>query len=278
MRDFFENIPRYGGFFLFLLLELVCFILIVRYNQDQRTIFLHSSNLFAGFVNKKYTDSRDYLGLVRRVDSLRADNAALNERVANLRVSRISVVEDSSVISTDTSSEFDIIPARIINNSINRHHNYLTLDVGRLDQVDAHAGVVTSRGIVGIITHVSDHYARVMSVLHRQSRISASVKKNGFFGTLIWTDTDPQRLTLEDVPKHAEVTNGDTIVTSGHSAIFPPGIFIGKVESWKLEPGKNSYTIQVKLNEDIGRVRDVFVIRHLRRKELTELEQKSTNE
>lgn len=278
MRDFFDKIPRYSGFFIFILLEAICFILIVRYNSSQREIFLYSSSLFSGFMNKNYADATAYIGLTERVDSLKNENRALKKQIANFRERIVLAQTDSIPARFDSTALYDVIPAKIISNSVSLNHNYLTLDVGRKDKVEALNGVISANGVVGIVKNVSNHYARVMSLLHRQSRISAAIKKNGFFGTLVWRGDNPKIMILEDVPKHATVTVGDTIVTSGYSAIFPPGLMIGKVLNHKLAAGSNSHTITVELQEDLSRLKDVYVVKNLRKRELDSLLEESRDE
>ncbi len=280
MRDFFGNFARFGGFFFFVLLEVICFVLIVRFNKNQRDIYLNSSNLFAGYVNKKYDQWSDYFHLTLVADSLARENARLLEELSNKEISVVIAADDTVHSQRDTilKSSFQLIPAKVINNSISKNHNFLTIDKGKLDNLEPHLGVVTDKGVVGIVRNVSPNYARVMSVLHRQMHISAALKNQKYFGSLVWKNNDPTRVTLEEIPKHAQPAVGDTVVTSGYSSIFPPGIFVGTVENYRVEPGNNAYTITVKLGEDIGKIQYVYVVRNLNVHQIKMLEEDLENE
>lgn len=256
-----------------MLLELVCFILIVRYNQNQRTIFLHSANLFAGALLDRYDAATGYFNLREVNDSLALANARYLERI-----SPEGQKAESQTVADSLESLFDVIPARVINNSISQNHNYLTLNKGSRDGIRPHSGVITDKGLVGIVRDVSPGFARVMSLLHRQTRISAAIQRSGYFGSLVWRRNDPSFMSLEDVPKHADIKLGDTVVTSGYSAIFPEGILIGVIDDYELESGSNAYKILVHLNEDLSRLDYVYVTRYRAQEELLELEERVENE
>lgn len=184
-----------------------------------------------------------------------------------------TAVYRDSLQADSTAPMFTFIAANVVSNSIISANNSLRLDRGAADGVKPHMGVISSdEGLVGIVRETAEHYCRVMSLLHSQSRIKASIRRNGYFGTLAWNGGDPMRMQLEAIPKHAEVAVGDTIQTSGYSQIFPKGILIGKVESAKLGPGENFYTITVKLFNDLSKVQYVYIVDNLMRDEHEELD------
>jgi rod shape-determining protein MreC len=121
-------------------------------------------------------------------------------------------------------------------------------------------GVISSHGIAGIVDRVGEKYATAISILHSAARISASIQRNEYFGSLVWKEIDPGHMILEDIPKQANIVVGDSIITSGYSFIFPKGIFIGTVEKFWMEGGSNYYTVDVRLHEDIARLDQVYVI------------------
>lgn len=280
MLDFFGNFARYGTFFTFLLLEIICFSLVVRYNKSQQEILLHSGNLFSGMVLQAYNSGRNYLHLADVADSLALHNAELIERASSETDPPILVFKDTIEITIDTqlTSRFEIIPAKVINNSINKFHNFLTLDQGSNSGLEPGMGVITPFGLVGIVRNVSSQYARVMSVLHRQNRVSVAVKRTGFFGTLVWQGEDPLSGSVEDIPKHANLVIGDTLVTSGYSSIFPRGLPVGIVTDFELASGSNSYTVDVKLGQDLSNINYCYVVKNIRKQEIEEIEQSVENE
>ncbi len=260
MNNLLLFIIRYSAFLLFVVLEMIALVLIVRYNDNQRTIYLNSSSIFSGrlynFADKAY----EYNNLRDIADSLANENAKLKTNVFNLErtIQHISIAQ--SPVDSCILEPYRIIEARIINNSINQRNNHFTLDKGIGDSILAGMGVISPNGIAGIIDQVGTEYSTAISILHSAARISASIRRNNYFGSLIWKETDPRHMILEAVPRQADLLIGDTIVTSGYSYIYPRGIFIGTISRFWIEGGSNYYTIEVKLQEDIARLDQVYVV------------------
>ena len=165
----------------------------------------------------------------------------------------------------------------MVNNSVNRYNNYLTLNRGNKHGITSNSGVINGSGIVGIVQKTSTNYAAVMSILHRSTKISAKLKKGDYFGSLTWKGENAQEMNLEAIPKHAEVEIGDTITTSGFSSMFPKGLMIGIVESADLVNGSNFYDIKIKLSCDMNNISHVFIVTNLMREEQETLEAATEN-
>jgi len=260
MNNLLLFIIRYSAFLLFVLLEIVALILIVRYNDDQRAIFINSSVVFSGRVYKMADNAYKYSHLQVIADSLANENAKLKTEVFNLERSFQHLSGSDRPIDSCILETYKIIDARVINNSINQRNNHFTLDKGSRDGIRNGMGVISPHGIAGIIDQTGSDYSTAISVLHSAARISASIKRNNFFGSLVWREINPAYMTLEAIPRQADILIGDTIVTSGYSFIYPRGIFIGTVHRFWTEGGSNYYTIEVKLQEDISRLDRVYVI------------------
>ncbi|RMF26483.1 MAG: rod shape-determining protein MreC, partial [Bacteroidetes bacterium] len=184
MRSLLEVLFRYGGFWTFLLLEGLSIYLVVQFNQHQRAIAHTSLNRFTGWVDQTTHAMQTFFRTRIYADSLAAENARLRQQLLELQMRyppRTIRVE-----SEEPAQAFQMQAARVLHNSIHRHHNYLVLDKGRRQGVEPHSAVVVDEGIVGIVRQVSEHYCLVMSVLNRQARISAAIEGKGFFGTLQW--------------------------------------------------------------------------------------------
>ncbi len=273
-------LAQFGGFFLFLLLEGICMYLIVRFNENQGRIYASSANLLSGRVLSIYGNAAAYFGLRRQVGQL-------NERIAELEgESWRSYYYDHSDRDTATAlvdsnslrPMYAYIAAEVFNNSISGEKNMLTINRGRKHGVREGMGVITTDGVVGVVRHVTEHFASVMSVLHKQVHVSASIRSKGYFGSLGWQGSDSRYMFLRDVPKHNLVYPGDTVETSGYSSILPRGILIGRVESCVVPAGESNYEIKVKLKVDMGRLRRVYVVQNLFQSEFEELERERSNE
>jgi rod shape-determining protein MreC len=163
--------------------------------------------------------------------------------------------------------------AKVVNNSTNRRSNYLTLDRGSLQGVKPEMGVISPDGIVGIVKDVSEHYCSVISFLHKDSRISARVKKNGFIGSMVWEGYDARTGSLKDIAKHVKLAVGDTIVTSSFSAIFPEGVMIGKIGKLNSNTGVNFQEIDVRLSTPFSSLSHVYIVDNVMKEEQQQLEQ-----
>jgi rod shape-determining protein MreC len=168
--------------------------------------------------------------------------------------------------------QYEYIPAIVVNNSITKRNNYITLNRGSDHGIVPEMGVISESGIVGIVMNVSEHYCTVLSLLNNNCKISAKIKKNGAFGSLVWDGNDPRYARLLDVNKHVPITGNDEIITSNFSTIFPEGIPIGRIYSHSLDAGYNFHTIKVELNTDFGTVSSVYIIRNLIKNEQLNLE------
>ncbi|MEL7020749.1 MAG: rod shape-determining protein MreC [Bacteroidota bacterium] len=263
---------------MFVLLELLCIYLVVNFNEKQSQISTHSGNRVVGTLYDYSARTRDYFNLTTINDSLAKDNAMLLAQLKNAQYDT-QVERDTAYIELDTTQQqFTYIEARVINNSINRSNNSLTLNRGRADGVRPHMGVLSQDGLVGVVRNVSEHYSRVASLLHKQTRISASIKRNNFFGSLVWNERDPRMMNLVDVPRHAELRLGDTVLTSGYSVMFPKGFMIGIIEDFDLQSGSNYYDIRVRLTQDLGNIEYVYIVENLLGEELRQLEKEAADE
>lgn len=263
-----QLLTRYGTFLLFLLLETVSFYLVVNYNRDQGAIFLSSANRISGGLNQRYDKMLSYFDLDDKIRQVQAENARLISELETLR----SFHADLSEI-PDTTLTFKTIPAKVFNKSTFGNNNWLTLDVGSKEGVKPGMGVINDKGVVGIVRSVSENFSLVMAVLHRDMRISGAVHNKSSHGLLMWKDTDPRILDLAYVPRHVELEQGDTIVTSGFSNIFPKDILVGTILSRQVPQGQNFYEVKVELAYDFFDLDYVYVIENLTRDEVVQLEE-----
>ena len=259
MGNVFLILLRFGYHILFFLLEFVAVYLIVNYNQSQKEIFINSTNILATSVNQKVDDLERFSNLQQTNDQLKLENARLVERFIQENVN--STAQNIDTLVSD-SLKYELIPTTICNSTYTLRNNNLTLCQGSLSGIEKDMGVITDNGLVGIVRNVSPNYARVMSILHSQSLIDCSIKRNNAHGTLIWNGRNSRILNLMDIPKHISVLQGDTIITSGYSTIFPKGILVGKIKEVTLANGSNSYDISVELFNDPVTLNTAFVVRN----------------
>jgi len=276
MRALFVLFLKYGGIILFVILEAICMFLVVEYNQKQGEIYTTSHKKWVGGIYNQAEDFAQYLKLSAINDSLAAENARLYAQLDNAKY--INTLEIDSAYVESTAQRYSYISAKVINSSYTNHNNFLTLDKGTSDGIHSGMGIISSFGVVGIITSASEKYSVALSVLHRDARISAGIRGSNYHGGIIWEGTNPKEVKLVDVPKHAIFEKGDTIQTTGYSTFFPAEIMIGKVTNFELESGSNFYNIDVELSNDLTNIQYVYVVNHLQQEEIKQLEEEGKNE
>jgi len=279
VRSLVLFLVQYGGVGLFFVLEAVCLYLVVNYNQQQKEIWLNSSNIISGSILNFRSDISQYYHLSDFADSLAADNARLKARLNNAQF--VQTILMDSIKDVEKQQQYTYINARIVNSTIHLHNNTFTIDRGSKHGIRPHMGVIDSNpggGIVGIVTNVSRNYSVVMALLHQETKIPAAIRRNHYHGFLSWQPSNPKIINLIDVPKHAEILTTDTIETSTYSALFPAGIPVGIVDSFWQDPGSNFHTISASLINDLGNVQYVYVVNNLMKGEVEKLEEEAKGE
>ena len=269
MKEIIKLILKYHFTIIFILLEIVSFSLIIRHNEYQRAIFSESASTLFGNISSTITSIKDYFRLKEMNESLANENILLKNRLEKYEFLRDTIIHGTVV--QDSIPVYEYIGAKQANATYNRTKNYITLNQGRKNGLQKEMAVCTPEGIVGLIQDLSDHFAVVIPLINVDSRISAKIKKNNYYGSLQWDGNDYAYSYLNDIPYHVEVNAGDTIVTSGLSKIFPEGIVVGYVESVDKETA-NFLKIKVKLAVDFKRINHVYVILNNKKNEQTSLE------
>lgn len=269
MKEIIKLILKYHFTIIFILLEIVSFSLIIRHNEYQRAIFSESASTLFGNISSTITSIKDYFRLKEMNESLANENILLKNRLEEYELLRDTIIHGTVI--QDSIPVYEYIGAKQVNATYNRTKNYITLNRGRKNGLQKEMAVCTPEGIVGLIQDLSDHFAVVIPLINVDSRISAKIKKNNYYGSLQWDGNDYAYSYLNDIPYHVEVNVGDTIVTSGLSKIFPEGIVVGYVESVDKETA-NFLKIKVKLAVDFKRINHVYVILNNKKNEQTSLE------
>lgn len=284
MSELFKFFVRYSSWFLFVIYLVAGLVMLFSRNPFQHHVYLSSANVVASSVYKATNNVTSYFSLRDINEDLQRRNSDLE--LENYRLK--SVIRDykeklyADTMTVDSAlSRYHFLIAHVINNSINHSHNYITIEKGRLDGVEPEMGVIDQNGIVGIVNVVSDHTARLISVLNPYLRLSCKVKGEEQVGSLVWDGRDPGEAILEELPKHARFVKGDTVVTSGYSSVFPEGVPVGTIISGSRDREDNFYTLRIKLFTDFSTLSTVRVIRDNMKEELEvvekELEVKNVN-
>jgi rod shape-determining protein MreC len=238
--------------------------MLFRYNSYQGSVWLSSANRVAGQYYEMESGITSFFSLTRANEELTLRNFYLERQVDQLRRLYMDATNDTTVEERSQLqflSQYKLIPAKVVSNSVNKPDNLMTINKGKADGVEIDMGVACGNGVVGVVYLVSDHYSVVIPALNaNSSRISCAIRNRGYFGYLHWIGGDPTIAFVEDIPRHAHFRKGEWVVTSGYSSIFPSGVLVGKIEKVFNSNDGLSYKLQVRLSTDFSCLRDVVVI------------------
>ena len=274
MRNLLEFLAKYNHWFVFLILEVVSMVLLFQYNSYQGSAWFSSANAVTGKLYEWDANVETFFSLTKVNQELTQRNAYLEQEVQKLSDSLVSVTKDSSIYHRDQFAllrNYRLIPAKVVVNSIDKPGNLMTIDKGSADGIHKDMGVISGTGVVGIVYLVAEHYAIVIPVLNTKSNISCMIQNRGYFGYLRWKGGVSDLAYLEEVPRHAHFKLGDYVVTSGYSAVFPPGVRVGRILHVFNSADGLSYRVQLRLSTDFARLRDVCVIDDSAMKERLEI-------
>ena len=272
MSHLLRFIVKHHFLILFLLIEIFSLFLLFSANPYQKVKFYNASHRLSGKISARVENIRDYFSLHYENRQLAEENSRLYNRLKSSYA--IPLLDTTFTSDSVARRKFFYLNSRVINNTVNKQYNFITLDKGYRGGVSPDMAVISAEGIVGIVKSVSEDYSSVLSLLNRDFTVSAKIKKNGYFGPLSWNGNSTQHATLIDIPHHVDLAKGDTIVTSGFGGVFPEGLMIGVISSFRLKGG-NYYEIRVELSTDFRRLDYVQVIRNIARPEIDSLENAS---
>ena len=263
MRNLLAFLAKYNHWFVFILLEVICFVLLFRFNNFQGSVYFSSANAVAGKVYEYNSSVTTFFNMSQSNKKLSERNLSLEQQVRAL-TQYIATHHGDSLAMEQCQKQalagFKLIPAKVIQSTINREDNLITIDKGKADGIHEDMGVACGTGVVGVVYMASDHYSIVLPVINVNSNISVMIRKRGYFGFLHWKGTPSDIAYVDDVPRHARFALGDYVVTNGYSSIFPPGIMVGKILHVFNSSDGLSYRVQLRLSTDFGKLRHVCVI------------------
>jgi rod shape-determining protein MreC len=269
MRNLFAFLWKYQFVVLFFILETFSIILLVNSYSYHKSVTYKITSEFSGRIFNSYSNITDYFSLKQENQRLVEENARLRNQLK------------SSLLISDTNTVFidnlyHAIPAKVISTTVNRPNNYILVNKGSNQGVELEMGAISSNGVAGFVVGVSEHYSVIMSVLHKNMRLSASIVKNGQLVNVIWQGPDYRIGKVIDIPSHIHLSEGDTLVTSGNSMIFPQGIIIGTIVEQLESENKGLGNASLKFATDFNSLKNVYLIKNLMKDEQEKLIQEAT--
>ena len=275
MQQIINFLIRNKNFLLFAFLFFISLVFTIQSHSYHKSKFINSANFLSGGVYESLSNVQDYFNLKTYNQRLLEENARLRENESKF-LSQVNQTDSLTIYNAE--GQYEYIPAKVLRNSYSKTDNIIMLKAGRRDSITPEMGVITSQGIVGFIEKTSTKYSTVLSILNTNFKTEAKLRSSEHFGTLEWDAIEPNVVKIVDMQEQAPIKIGDTIETSGRSAIFPKGIPIGSIESFELDNSKNFYTLSVRLFNDMTSLGHVYVIKNNDSEEIKTLEQSSTDE
>ena len=247
---------------LFIVLEVISILLLANSQRFHRNRMVNTTNDVVGKIYEWGSEIGNYFRLNSANEQLAEENAMLRKQ--------LSVVHDTTSCFYDTIGSdtlYEYIPAQVVNNSTNQANNYIIINKGRRDGIERDMSVISSEGIVGVVTDVSRNYASVMSLLHSKSVVGVRFKNNQEIARLVWETNNYHFGMVEDIPTHILLQKGDTILTSSNSNIFPEDLMVGTVEEFYPTAVDALNKAKIRYATDFSTLRHVYIINDLHKPE-----------
>jgi rod shape-determining protein MreC len=268
MNKILDFLYKHLAFILFVVLELLAFLLVVNKNDLQRSVAFRYATTMSAWTYSVATSVTDYFGLAEANRLLAEENARLRSEMSDIE-SRFNF---SDSICSDVDGDIEYISAKVVYNSVYDLQNYIIVDKGSEHGIEADMGVFAPQGVVGVVLRVSKNYSVVLPIINPDQIISAKIKSNEVLGPVVWKGKSPNYAKLEEIPNHTNVVAGDSVVTSGFSAIFPEGILIGTVDKVSLVEHTMFCDIDVSLAVDFQSLSYVTIASYKNKHELSDLQ------
>lgn len=274
MKNLFKIILKNHYILLFIVLEISALYMIFQYKNYQNSYWVNSSNNFSGTVFEKINDVESYLTLKEQNDLLAEENAKLRAQLPNT----LKLIDGGYIYQSDSlfKQRYTYKKAKVIQNTIYKKDNFLTLNLGEYDGIKPEMGIITDKGVIGFIVFTGKNYSTAISILNSKASVSVRVSKNNAIGTMIWDGKNHTQASIQDIPLTTAIEIGDTLVSSGFSAYYPEGILIGLIVDKKVGENQQMHNLKIKLFEDFNKLNYVYIIESMDIKELKELEEKTT--
>jgi len=274
MRSLLEILAKYYHWLIFIMLEVVSFVLLFQFNHYQSSVWLTTANVVVGRIDAWERSLLNYMTLGQVNQQLTRRNLYLEQNNEALTRQLMQLTHDSTrteLLQAQRLQGVDLLPAEGVTNSVLRKNNWMTVSAGALDGVQPEMGVVCGTGIVGIVLITSDHYSIVTPLLNGNSSVSCRLRGSSYIGFLRWDGRSPLYCILDDIPRHARFKIGDIVETSGHGSTFPAGLFVGRVSAIENSDDGLSYRLRVHLGMDFSRMQHVSIVRQTFQQELRDL-------
>ena len=279
MKNIIGFIRQNFTFFSFLILQILSLVMLSSNSKTHETFFGGWSNQVSGNINQYYSSWTYFFSLKATNEKLAAENVALRNQLAQNFVGFDTTKKLGTLILRKDSLEkirkFYYYPAKVVGNTFTLQKNYIVIERGSKQGIKKDMAAISPDGsIVGVVVEVNENYSTIMSLLHRNSKVSAMLKRDRIAGSIEWDGMSPDILLLKNISKSALPKIGDTVLTSPYSSSFPAQLMIGRVASIVKDPSSNFLTLNIKSATNFYNLEFVYLVENKRMEAQSDIEQK----
>jgi len=279
MQKLLEFLIGKRHWLLFIVCEIISLTLLYHNNAYQRNVMFSSANVVTGYIMSVSNSVFSFFNLREENRQLFERNKQLEMEILSHRIRMETIQIDSwlndDILMDSLTQPYELISANVVNNSVIHLLNYITINKGSKDGIEPDMGVISTHGVVGIVRTVNERFSVIIPLLNPKWRLSCKLFNSNYYGTLVWDGRDARYANLEELPTHASFQAGDSVVTSGFTAIFPAGIMVGTVDKSDFSVSSGFYSIKVKLATNFHNLSSVWVVKNNLQKEQWAVEQEA---
>ena len=253
MQSIINSIVKNRNLIIYLFLSFVTFNYLYNNSSVHYSGFGKIGTYISGSTSSIYSYISSYF-------NLRQENNKLIEENLELKKYESQFIDKSDTRDLLENKIDKTISAKVILNSINKNKNIIVINKGELNGITKEMGVISSKGVVGIIKNITDNYSSIVSLLNTDLKINAVLKNSSTIGSISWNGLDPRIVQLNDIPLSSSIKVGDTIETGGMSFYFPKGIPIGIIENYNNTSLEGYYSIDVSIFIDFSSLSNLYII------------------
>ena len=257
----------------FLVLEIAAIVMLGHSSSLQNIWINRASHRVHATIWSGGESVRNYFTLDRQNKTLAAENMELSAIVREFGQKDLSYRENH--IYDSRVGRFRMTPATIVKASRNSRHNYIILNKGSEDGIKPQAGIVTTRGVIGVVNSVGKHYSYGITLMNPRMSVSARIGLTGTVAPLEWDGLSTDGAIMKGLPLHRQISQGDTVWTSGFSSVFPADIPIGVTGRIRQVDGSTN-EVRVHLFQDFSALRYVIITENLDREEIAAIEKEAS--
>ncbi len=257
MQKFFTLFVRYNSYLLFIVYCCISFLFIKFQDRELLTKLRTNGIEFSAFITDKMMSYNYVLHLKEENDRLMLINTDLLSRVLNTETAALDNRNRQKILADTTLNASKFIMARVVNRKFSDRENMLLINAGRSDGIKKDMTVLTPQGLVGRVTTVSEHFAKVIPVINTDFKVSVVSDKSNSMGLLSWNGGREFIAQIENIPISSSLKLNEQFLTSDFSSFSIRGIPVGKVVS--IKPDKLFYTVEIRLAVDFASLTHVLI-------------------